>query len=75
MLVAFHTSDSQTRPGQAMRVTEWWGEQVDLDFRFLDPVVETVSLRDAGFHLEARLDRTSIGSEHPSERTYLLVRK
>ncbi|MER6027641.1 class I SAM-dependent methyltransferase [Streptomyces sp. NPDC001851] len=75
-LLAFHTSDSDTRPGQATHLTEWWDRPVDLTFRFLDPVSETAALARAGLSLTARLDRAPhLGHEHPSRRTYLLVRR
>ncbi|MGW3206821.1 class I SAM-dependent methyltransferase [Streptomyces sp. NPDC001135] len=75
-LLAFHTSDSETRPGQATHLTAWWDRPVDLTFRFLDPVAETAALAQAGLILTARLDRAPHpGHEHPSRRTYLLVRR
>ncbi|MGW5610834.1 class I SAM-dependent methyltransferase [Streptomyces sp. NPDC003753] len=75
-LLAFHTSDGDTRPGQATHLTEWWDRPVDLTFRFLDPVAETAALAQAGLTLTARLDRAPHpGHEHPSQRTYLLVRR
>ncbi|WP_330231308.1 methyltransferase domain-containing protein [Nocardia sp. NBC_00508] len=75
-LVAFHTSDTDTRPGEAEHITEWWGRPVDLIFRFLDPAAETAALAAAGLTLAARLDRApNPGTEHPSQRTYLLVRR
>ncbi|MEU9833413.1 class I SAM-dependent methyltransferase [Streptosporangium sp. NPDC048047] len=75
-LLAFHTGDDDTRPGQASHLTEWWDHPVDLTFRFLDPVAETAALAQAGLTLTARLDRAPHpGHEHPSHRTYLLVRR
>jgi SAM-dependent methyltransferase len=74
-LIAFHTKDSETRPGEARTLTDWWGERVELTFRFLEPAEETAALAGAGLTLTARLDRAPIpGAEHPSERSYLLVR-
>ncbi|GHJ41651.1 class I SAM-dependent methyltransferase [Streptomyces sp. TS71-3] len=75
-LLAFHTSDSDTRPGQATHLTEWWDRPVDLTFRFLDPDAETAALAQAGLTPTARLDRSPHPEhEHPSRRTYLLVRR
>lgn len=75
-LVAFHTGDVDTRTGQARKVTDWWGQPVELTFRFLDPADETVALTGAGLDLVARLDRQpQPGVEHPSQRSYLLMRR
>ncbi|MFF1547709.1 class I SAM-dependent DNA methyltransferase [Streptomyces sp. NPDC058291] len=75
-LVAFHTSDPELREGQAARLTQWWGHAVDLTFRYLDPAEETTALARAGLALVARLDREPHPEvEHPSRRTYLLVRR
>jgi SAM-dependent methyltransferase len=74
-LIAFHTSDPDTRTGEVTTLTKWWGHEVALNFRFLDPVEELESLAAAGFELQARLDRAPYdGWEHPSQRCYLLLR-
>ncbi|WP_371687508.1 class I SAM-dependent methyltransferase [Micromonospora sp. KC721] len=73
-LLGFHTSDTDTQPGQAKTLTDWWDQPVDLTFRFLDPAAETAALAQAGIDLVARLDRTPhTAVEHPSQRSYLLV--
>lgn len=75
-LLAFHTSDADTGPGQAKRLTEWWDHPVDLTFRFLDPAAEVTALDRAGLTLAARLDRAhEPGVEHASHRSYLLARR
>ena len=75
-LVAFHTSAPDAEPGDAAVLTEWWGHQVDLTFRYLDPEAEIDAMRQAGLSLEARMDREPHpGTEHPSRRTYLLMRR
>ena len=75
-LIAFHTSDADVAAGGAATVTEWWGCDVELTFRFLDPAAETRALAAAGLELVARLDRAPHpGVEHASERTYLLLRR
>ena len=74
-LIAFHTSDPETRTGEVTTLTKWWGHEVALNFRFLDPAEELESLAAAGFELQARLDRAPYdGWEHPSQRCYLLLR-
>jgi SAM-dependent methyltransferase len=73
-LVAFHTSDPEHPTGAAQHVDEWWGQPVDLTFRYLDADEEVTALRSAGLTLVARLDRSPHdGVEHPSRRTYLVV--
>jgi SAM-dependent methyltransferase len=75
-LVAFHTSDDDVPVGGSLTMDEWWGQQVALTFRFLDPIGEVALLRDAGLELTARLDRAPYeGAEHASQRCYLLVRR
>jgi SAM-dependent methyltransferase len=75
-LVAFHTSDTDTRAGQARTLTDWWNHPVELTFRFLDAAVETAALAQAGLDLVARLDRAPhTAVEHPSQRSYLLLRR
>jgi SAM-dependent methyltransferase len=76
LLVAFHTSLAGHEPGGIMHVDEWWGEQVDLDFFYLNPAEVTSGLAAAGFALMARTDREPWpGVELPSRRTYLLCRR
>jgi SAM-dependent methyltransferase len=75
-LIAFHTSDADVRMGGRRTLTDWWGHQVELVFRFLDPAEEIVLLAKAGLVLTARLDREpEPGIEHSSRRTYLLARR
>ncbi|MEO6700265.1 MAG: class I SAM-dependent methyltransferase [Jatrophihabitantaceae bacterium] len=74
-LIAFHTSDAGAPVGSQRTLTEWWDQPVELTFRFLDPDGEVALLADAGLQQVARLDRQPLGSEHPSQRCYLLVRK
>ena len=76
ILIAFHTSNSETLAGGAKTLTEWWDQPVALTFRFLDPTTEMQAARIAGLELAARLDREPYpDQEHPSRRTYLLLRK
>jgi len=76
LLVAFHTSDADTRTGTVKTLTQWWGHEVTLNFRYLDPDQELETLAAAGFDLIARLDRAPHeGFEHPSQRFYLLLQR
>lgn len=74
-LVAFHVRDTETQAGQEKALTNWWGHEVALTFRFLDPDTETRALAEAGLTVTARLDRApDPRAEHASDRTYLLLR-
>jgi hypothetical protein len=74
-LVAFHVRDAETQAGQEKTLTQWWGNEVELTFRFLDPEAETRALAVAGLTVTARLDRAPDSRvEHASDRTYLLAR-
>ena len=76
LLVGFHVSLAGQEPGGIMHVEEWWGEKVDLDFFYLDPVEVTQGLAAAGFDLVARTDREPFpGVELASRRSYLLCRR
>jgi SAM-dependent methyltransferase len=75
-LIAFHTCDADTASGEVKTLTDWWGHEVVLKFRFLEPMAEIDALASAGLVLVARLDRAPYeGIEHPSSRSYLLVRR
>ena len=75
-LIAFHTSDAEVSTGRSKRLAEWWGQAVELTFRFLDPAQEVAALAAAGLDLVARLDRAPHpATEHPSRRAYLLLRR
>jgi SAM-dependent methyltransferase len=70
VLVAFHAGT------QTVHVDELLGSATSLDFMFHPPDAVVAALRDAGFTLEARLDREPYrDAEHPSQRTYLLARR
>ena len=76
LLLAFHTSLVGQAPGQVMQVSQWWGEQVDLDFYYLEPDGVVDGVVAAGFTVMARTDREPWpGGEHESRRTYLLCRR
>lgn len=75
-LIAFHARDAEFRSGGIKTITEWWGHEVALTFRFLEPEAEVRALKMAGFELLARLDRAPHPDvEYPSQRSYLLVRR
>jgi SAM-dependent methyltransferase len=75
-LIAFHTSAADVQTGQSTTLNEWWGHDVRLTFRYLDPAAEAAALARAGLELAARLDRAPDPAvEHASRRSYLLVRR
>lgn len=75
-LVSFHTSDATTPMGGELAMTQWWGHDIDLSFRYLDPAGEVELLAAAGLTLRGRLDRSpDAETEHASQRSSLLVRR
>jgi len=73
-LVSFHVEDAEIAPGGARALSTWWGHDVDLTFRFLDPAVEVDALGGAGLATVARIEREPYaGAEHPSRRCTLLL--
>jgi ubiquinone/menaquinone biosynthesis C-methylase UbiE len=69
LLVAFHVG------AEVRHRAEWWGHQVDVDFRFLEPAQIVGQLNAAGFDLEAQLERTNYPQEGETRRAYLLARR
>jgi SAM-dependent methyltransferase len=70
-LLAFHIGE------QVVHRDEWWEKPVSLDFHFYQPETLARRLEEAGFRIEAMIERAPyVGSvEHPSQRGYLLARK
>lgn len=69
LLLAFHAGE------ETIRRDELWGEPVALDFRFFAPAEIEIRLTEAGFAVEARIERQPYPEvEHPNRRAYLLAR-
>jgi len=68
-LVAFHVGS------EVRHLDDWWGHEVDLDFRFLEPESVIASLDKAGFVVEATLERASYPAEVETRRAYVLARR
>ena len=70
-LLAFHIGD------EVVHRNEWWEKPVSLDFHFYQIEALARRLEEAGFRIEARIERAPyVGSvEHPSQRGYILARK
>lgn len=67
--IAFHIGH------EVVHVDELFGKPTSLDFVMHPPDAVIAALVEAGFTLEARLDRAPYPNvEHQSQRTYLLVR-
>ncbi|MEV8097272.1 class I SAM-dependent methyltransferase [Kitasatospora sp. NPDC085879] len=69
LLVAFHLGE------EVRHLTEWWGHEVDVDFHFYAVGTVVEALREAGFTVEAQVERTSHPQEAPTRRGYLLARR
>lgn len=68
VLLAFHVGN------ETNYVDELFGVRTSLEFEFHDPATVIAALTNAGFTLEARLDRKPYpDAEYPSDRTYLLA--
>jgi SAM-dependent methyltransferase len=68
--IAFHIGTG------AVHVDELFGCATSLDFVFHRPEAVTAALAEAGFAIEARLDREPYpDAEHPTRRCYLLARR
>ncbi len=75
-LVAFHVRTDGVTAGETVATREFFGHEVDLEFRYLDPTAESGRLAAAGLAPVARVDRAPVpGVEHASDRSYLLVRR
>lgn len=69
LLAAFHIGS------EVRHLAEWWGHEVDVDFRFFEPQDVAEALQDAGFLVQMRLERTSYPAEIETRRAYLLARR
>lgn len=69
LLIAFHAGS------EVRHLAEWWGHEVDVSFRFLEPPDIARALDDAGLRTEMQLERTSYPQEIETRRAYLLARR
>ncbi|MFI9360482.1 methyltransferase domain-containing protein [Kitasatospora sp. NPDC053057] len=69
LLVSFHLGT------EVRRLDEWWGHRVDVDFHFLETDAVAARLTEAGFAVEARLEREGLPEEADTRRGYLLARR
>lgn len=69
LLVAFHVGS------EVRHRSEWWGEAVDLDFRFLPTGRVAAGLEAAGLTVELSLERLAHAEEVDTRRAYLAARR
>jgi SAM-dependent methyltransferase len=69
VLVAFHIGT------EVRHLDEWLGHDVDVDFRFFEPADVMTAMEDAGFVIDARLERRNHPEEVETRRGYLLARR
>ncbi|MFF1909183.1 class I SAM-dependent methyltransferase [Kitasatospora sp. NPDC058218] len=69
LLVSFHLGT------EVRRLDEWWGHSVAIDFHFLESDRVAALLTEAGFTVEARLEREGLPEEAATRRGYLLARR
>jgi ubiquinone/menaquinone biosynthesis C-methylase UbiE len=69
VLVSFHVGS------EVRHLAEWWGVAVDVDFRFLEMADVARAAEQAGFDVQAKLERVSYPGEVETRRGYLLARR
>lgn len=65
-LISFHVGD------EVRHQTEWWGHEVDVDFRFFEPETVVHTLGESGFEVLAQLQRRNYPEEVKTQRGYVL---
>lgn len=76
LLIAFHIDSPDFAAGEVNHITEWFGEEVDLDGFFLEPPAVTRDVTAAGFGVVATTIRQPHPAiEYPSRRCYLLAQR
>lgn len=70
LLLAFHIGD------ETLRMEEWWGEQVNVEFNFYHPAEVESYLEQSGFAVEEVIEREPYKDvEYASRRAYIFARK
>lgn len=68
-LIAFHAG------AEVRHLDQWWGNAVDIDFRFFQPPEIVDALQRADFRTEMRLQRVNYPGEVETSRAYLQARR
>jgi SAM-dependent methyltransferase len=66
-LLAFHAG------AEVRHLSDWFGHDVNVDFRFYEPADVAAALEATGFTLQARLERAAYPAEVNTWRAYLLA--
>jgi len=69
VLVGFHAGS------EVRHLDQWWGQPVDVDFRFLEPADVAAAMERAGLRVDARLERSPYPDEVATRRAYLMARR
>jgi SAM-dependent methyltransferase len=69
VLVSFHVGS------EVRHLTEWWGHQVDIAFRYFEPAEVAFAMQEAGLAVEATLVREHLPEEVATRRAYLWARR
>ncbi|MGW8886362.1 class I SAM-dependent methyltransferase [Streptomyces sp. NPDC055749] len=69
LLLSFHIGE------EVWHRDEWWGHEVDIDFRFFEPASIAELLKAAGFTVEMHMERTHYEAEVATRRAYFLARR
>ena len=69
LLVSFHVGS------EVRHLDNWWGHEVDIDFRFLECEKVVSILNKSGFTVGATLERASYPEESPTRRAYVLAHR
>ncbi|MGK4578643.1 hypothetical protein [Kitasatospora sp. HPMI-4] len=69
VLVSFHVGT------EIRHLAEWWGHEVDADFRYFETGTVIGWLEEAGLIVEARLERASYPQEVGTRRAYVMARR
>ncbi len=69
MLDSFHVGS------EVRHLTEWWGHQVDIAFRYFEPAEVAAAMGEAGLVVEASLLREHLPQEVATRRAYLWARR
>jgi SAM-dependent methyltransferase len=69
LLLSFHVGTG------VVHRDEWWGSEVDIDFRFLEPAAVAGAVEGAGLAVQATLERVAYPEEVATRRGYLLARR
>ncbi|WP_436774460.1 class I SAM-dependent methyltransferase [Yinghuangia sp. YIM S09857] len=68
LLTAFHVGE------EVRHMRDWWGNTVDVEFHFRESGVMVRAMVEAGFEIDARMERAPYPEEAETRRGYVLAR-